>query len=97
MTLEDIVGLKHQNRSRRSSSRTSSLSSGSVLGKKKKTKKVSHVLHFLLNLIEDKSLESVVQWVDEKEGTFKITNANEVVEIWNRSRNKSVKDWNNFA
>ena len=99
LTLEDIETLNSRRRKPSLSSRTSSKSrgsSGSVLDKRKKK---SSVLHFLLGLINDTSCHSLVEWIDKKEGIFKVDKerADEVVQIWNRKKKKSVKNWNNFA
>ena len=82
------------------SSRASSVSStrsGSKMPKKGKRKSSKgNVLHFLKRLLDDEE-QTMIQWTSKCTGVFKIMNPNQLLEVWNKTKKRPVKNWNHFA
>ena len=94
--------LENFSRSRRvseCSSRASSASStrsGSKMAKKGKKSSKGKVLHFLKRLLDDKE-QAMIQWTSKDRGVFKIMDPNQLLEAWNKTKKRPVKNWNHFA
>ena len=97
LTLDDIQSKPRKSRP----SSVFSSRSGSSSTSKRRSKKAQgrHVLHFLLNFLQEDTNHSFIHWVDKPQGIFRVdkNQANEIVRRWNRKKGSGVKDWNNFA
>ena len=81
------------------SSRASSASStrsGSKMAKKGKKSSKGKVLHFLKRLLDDEE-QAMIQWTSKGTGVFKIMDPNQLLEVWNKTKKRPVKNWNHFA
>ena len=93
LTLNDIQSKPRKSKETLSEFSSRSGSSG------KRSKRARHVLHFLLSLLQEPSNHNLIQWVEQRQGIFRVdkNHANEIVRIWNQKKGSGVKDWNNFA
>ena len=98
LTIDDIQSKSKFRELSECSSRPSSSNSSKRSQKSRKSKE-RHVLHFLLDLLQDDSCGSLIYWVDQPKGIFRIekSGTHEIVALWNRKKTTCVKDWNNFA
>ena len=98
--IDDGSTISSATRSLKSSSRDSSLSSrsSSRTGKIKSSRtKRTHVLHFLKDILDDTSMEYVARWENKEEGVFQIVDRERTLELWNETKSKPTKNWNNFV
>ena len=95
-----VENLSRSRRVSECSSRASSASStrsGSKVAKKGKRKSSKgKVLHFLKRLLDDEE-QTMIQWTSKGTGVFKIMDPNQLLEAWNKTKKRPVKNWNHFA
>ena len=82
--------------SSRASSASSTRSGSKVAKKGKRKSSKGNVLHFLKRLLDDEE-QTMIQWTSKCTGVFKIMNPNQLLEVWNKTKKRPVKNWNHFA
>ena len=82
--------------SSRASSASSTRSGSKVAKKGKRKSSKGNVLHFLKRLLDDNE-QTMIQWTSKETGVFKIMDPNQLLEVWNKTKKRPVKNWNHFA
>ena len=82
--------------SSRASSASSTRSGSKVAKKGKRKSSKGKVLHFLKRLLDDEE-QTMIQWTHKCTGVFKIMDPNQLLEAWNKTKKRPVKNWNHFA
>ena len=82
--------------SSRASSASSTRSESKVAKKGKGKSSKGNVLHFLKRLLDDNE-QTMIQWTSKEKGVFKIMDPNQLLEAWNKTKKRPVKNWNHFA
>ena len=82
--------------SSRASSASSTRSGSKVAKKGKRKSSKGNVLHFLKRLLDDEE-QTMIQWTSKCTGVFKIMDPNQLLEVWNKTKKRPVKNWNHFA